>query len=220
MARPNPSVEARPNGKAPRPPTRCAYHPSGERGTSPPAPHHLERKAALKAAMSTLVLRTATCCAFFTLAVGVQAQPRPEYVIKEDLPRLGSLLRREMVGPTQVPVNLPYGQLSPKDKATFHANYERIADGDEPPFPRDGLRAVLNPIIQAQAELLVEGDLSLIATIGPDGKVIAVKAIGSPSPEMTRIAAQVLAFTPYKPAVCAGEPCTMDFPLRLKFRLD
>lgn len=41
--RPNPSVEARPNGKSPCPPPGCAYHPSGGQGASPSAPPHLER---------------------------------------------------------------------------------------------------------------------------------------------------------------------------------
>ena len=40
---PNPSVEARPNGKAARPAPGCAYHSSAGRATSPSAPPHLER---------------------------------------------------------------------------------------------------------------------------------------------------------------------------------
>jgi len=43
IPRPNPSVEARPNGKAARPAPDCAYHPSAGRATSPSAPPHLER---------------------------------------------------------------------------------------------------------------------------------------------------------------------------------
>jgi hypothetical protein len=40
---PNPSVEARPNGKPPNPPPGFAYHPSGGFGALPSAPPHLER---------------------------------------------------------------------------------------------------------------------------------------------------------------------------------
>jgi len=40
---PNPSVEARPNGKATRPLPGCAYHPSSGRAALPSAPPHLER---------------------------------------------------------------------------------------------------------------------------------------------------------------------------------
>ena len=42
-ARPNPSVEARPNGKPARPAPGCAYHPSAGLAASPSAPPHLER---------------------------------------------------------------------------------------------------------------------------------------------------------------------------------
>jgi len=41
--RPNPSVEARPNGKPACPPPACAYHPSGGQAASPSTPPHLER---------------------------------------------------------------------------------------------------------------------------------------------------------------------------------
>ena len=41
--RPNTSVEARPNGKAARPPRAVAYHAPVGRATSPSAPPHLER---------------------------------------------------------------------------------------------------------------------------------------------------------------------------------
>lgn len=44
--RPNPSVEARPNGKAPGPTPGVVYHPSAGPGTLPSVPPHLERYAA------------------------------------------------------------------------------------------------------------------------------------------------------------------------------
>jgi hypothetical protein len=44
-----------------------------------------------------------------------------------------------------------------------------------------------------------------------------VKAIGSPSPEMTQFAASVLLLTKFKPAICGGQPCKMDYPFRFAF---
>ncbi len=41
--RPNPSVEARPNGKAPGPAPAVVYHASAGPGASPSVPPHLER---------------------------------------------------------------------------------------------------------------------------------------------------------------------------------
>jgi hypothetical protein len=43
--RPNPSVEARPNGKTPGPAPGVVYHPSAGPGASPSVPPHLERWA-------------------------------------------------------------------------------------------------------------------------------------------------------------------------------
>ena len=40
---PNPSVEARPNGKAPSPRGALVYHAPHGLGTSPSVPPHLER---------------------------------------------------------------------------------------------------------------------------------------------------------------------------------
>ena len=152
--------------------------------------------------------------------VGVHAEPSPGYSIDEDEPRLGSHVRKQAVGPTKIAVNLPYHELPPEDRARLHDQYERMAEGDEPPFPLNGLRSILDPIRQGQVKLQVTGKLHLIATIGPDGKVREVKALSSPSPEMTRFAAQIMAVTRYKPALCGGQACTMDLPLRVNFQVE
>lgn len=145
------------------------------------------------------------------------AQPRPQYSIRQDSPPPGSHIRRDLTGPIAIPVNLPYEQLSAADRLKFHANYESIVEGDEPPFPKQGLGALLKPITKGQQKLYVSGDLSLVAVVAPSGEVQEVRVHGSPSPEMTRFATQILFTTPFKPAVCRGQPCAMEFPLRLRF---
>jgi hypothetical protein len=50
--------------------------------------------------------------------------------------------------------------------------------------------------------------------------VSGVKAWGSPSPEMTKFAASVLLLTRFKPAICGGQKCRMDFPLKYLFIVD
>lgn len=88
---------------------------------------------------------------------------------------------------------------------------------DEPPFPADGLKPLLHAISKGQSKLLVRGELRLVADVGPDGSVLSVQALGSPSTEMTEFAASVLVLTKFKPAVCKGQPCKMQFPLYLNF---
>ncbi len=142
---------------------------------------------------------------------------QPQHTIREEAPRVGSSIRRNLAQPVNIPVNLPYERLSPADRLKFHDSYEFIAEGDEPPFPKAGLQALLKPIAEAQQRLLATGQLLLIASVSPAGEVTTVTARGSPSPEMTKFAAQILLLTPFKPAVCGGAHCAMEFPLHINF---
>lgn len=144
----------------------------------------------------------------------------PEYGIREDTPKIGSMIRRFVTEPVSIPVNRPYDQFSAADKAAFNQYYESVDAGSEPPFPAEGMKAVLEPIAKAQARLLVRGDLFLVAKISPTGEATEVKAIGSPSAAMTTFASQVLMLTKFKPAVCGGVPCSMEFPLYMHFKLN
>jgi hypothetical protein len=146
-------------------------------------------------------------------------QSNPQYTLKEDAPRTGSNIRRDLTGSIDIAVNRPYNELSGDDKARFRSNYEQMPEGDEPPFPKAGLQAILKPVSMGQQRLRVRGDLSLVGVVDPSGKVLEVKAYGSPSPEMTQFAGQVLMLTEFKPAVCSGQPCTMEFPLRMRFTI-
>jgi len=144
----------------------------------------------------------------------------PEYSIKFENPPIGSHIRRDAVRGSPIPINRSYHELTPEQRASVHRWYESIAPGDEPPFPLDGLKPVHDAVRKGQAKLLVTGELFLIATVEANGVVAQVKAIGSPSPEMTKFASTVLLLTKFKPAVCAGRPCKMDFPLWYSFRVE
>jgi hypothetical protein len=127
---------------------------------------------------------------------------------------------RDAVSPHIIPINLAYEQLSPADRLKFHANYEALAPGDEPPFPTQGLIALLKPLYQVQQSLLVEGDLFLIASVDSAGKVTQVAVHSQSDPRMIQVAARVLMQTPFKPAKCAGRPCSMEFPLHASFKVE
>lgn len=147
-------------------------------------------------------------------------QDGPQYGIRMGHPPTGSSIRRYAVSPSSIPVNQTYGELSATDRAKLHQWWESIPDGDEPPFPREGLKPMFDAMRQAQQKLLVTGELLLVATVEADGQVSQVQAVGSPSPEMTRFSAALLTLTRFKPALCAGAACRMDFPLRYRFRVE
>ena len=89
-----------------------------------------------------------------------------------------------------------------------------VKPGDEPPYPERGLRPMVEAMMKIQGRLGYEGDLHLDATVDPDGRVSAVKVLRSPDSELSRLAATVLVDTPFKPALCGGQPCRMEFPVR------
>jgi hypothetical protein len=166
-------------------------------------------------------LRHVVFLILLSTTVSARAQaPDPQYGIKEDGSRTGSAIRRYAVSPFTIPINQTYQQLSPSDRLKVHQNYEAIAPGDEPPFPAAGLVAIFDPLRKAQQKLLANEKLFLVAMVDGTGKVTEVSAFGSQDSDMAKFAAQVLLLTPFKPAVCSGKPCPMQFPLRVDFRVE
>ena len=141
----------------------------------------------------------------------------PTRVTNEATSDTGTLIRKEMRWSSKIPLNKTYGELTPEQKAELHAMYESLPPGDEPPFPLEGMKPIFSAIKKGQEKLLAKGVLSVAVTVGPDGKAMQVVDLGSTKNlEMTQFAATVLMMTKFKPAVCAGKPCIMQFPLNLK----
>ena len=140
-----------------------------------------------------------------------------QYDIKQDKPRTGSVVRRYEVRNSTLPINKRFHELNASERELLNSLYENIQPGDEPPFPAEGLKTIYDAVGKAQQKLLVSGTLILVVTVSPSGDASAVKAIGSPSDEMTKFAASVLMLTKFKPAVCGGSPCQMDYPFSFSF---
>lgn len=153
------------------------------------------------------------------VAVFAEDAPAPEYGIKRDEPVTGTRLRDWAVTPGSLPVNFRYDQLSLEDRRKLRRMYEALPESDEPPFPADGLKTIFEPISKINRKRLGEGPLLLVATVGPSGDVDKVEAVGSPDPQLTKAASEVLLLTKFKPARCAGQPCAMEFAVRLQFTL-
>ena len=148
-----------------------------------------------------------------------QGPPAPQYSIKESAPAVGSNIRRNTMEGSRIPINRKYSELTPEEKAIVHGWWEHIPEGDEPPYPAEGLKSIHDAMAKAQEKLSVSGKLFLVATVEPDGTVSAVKVVGAPSQELVKFAGQVLLLTKFKPASCRGKPCKMDFPLQYNFTL-
>lgn len=148
---------------------------------------------------------------------GVSAQSTtPQYSIRAE-EHTSSMIRRRAAYGSVLPLNRTYAELNADEKAILHGWYESMPPGDEPPFPAAGLKPIYEALINGQDRFAAQGELFLIASVGADGKVTEVKAIGSPGAEMVQFAGAVLILTKFKPAVCSGRPCRMEFPLRQYF---
>lgn len=145
-----------------------------------------------------------------------------EKTLREASSETGSILRKtddNVVWSSKIPPNKTYAQLTPEQKNYFHSMYESVAPGDEPPFPLEGMKPIIAAITKAQAKRRAHGTLSLAVTVGPDGVAKQAAEYGSVSdPEMTKFAASILLMTKYKPALCSGQPCTMQFPFNLELK--
>lgn len=119
-----------------------------------------------------------------------------------------------------VPLNLRWEQLNDAQKAVVRGWYLDMAAGDEPPYPRAGLRPVIEAVWRGQQRMLETGDLLVVATVDSRGEVQEVQAFGTPNKELVDYISRVVIQTRFKPAVCGGTPCRMDFPLNVKLLVE
>jgi hypothetical protein len=124
----------------------------------------------------------------------------------------GTIIKKDIRWNSKIPLKATYEQLTPEQKAELHKMYEALPEGDEPPFPEEGIKPIFSAIKKAQRIRQARGELIMAVTVGPDGKATVVEELGSVYDlQMTELAEQVLLLTKYKPAKCKGEPCTMKF---------
>jgi Gram-negative bacterial TonB protein C-terminal len=129
----------------------------------------------------------------------------------------GSIIKRNIVENACYPLNKTYSNFTPEEKAKFQARYSDMPESDEPPFPTRGMAPILRDVMKLADALRAEGSLSMSVTIDATGAATQVSLLKSPSKEFANAVAYVLITAKYKPAVCGGQACTMDFPFRMSF---
>jgi len=138
--------------------------------------------------------------------------PAPTRYYNSPTGSTGTILKQEIRWNSKIPLNKTYGELTPEQKAELNKMYETLAPGDEPPFPAEGIKPIFTAIKNAQRVLQARGQLDMKVTVDAEGKAIKVEDVGSVrTGQMTELAQQVLLLTKYKPAVCSGQPCTMQY---------
>jgi Gram-negative bacterial TonB protein C-terminal len=129
----------------------------------------------------------------------------------------GSIIKRNIIESGCYPLNKTYGNFTPEEKAKFQAQYSDMPETDEPPFPAKGMAPILRDVMKLADALRAEGNLSMFVTIDATGAATQISLLKSPSKEFANAVAHILITAKYKPAVCGGQVCTMDFPFRMSF---
>ncbi len=157
-------------------------------------------------------LLLATAAFLLPLAVGAA---EPQYHIRFKEPALGTRVIKNMFT-LNVPPEKNYSELTEAEKNRVKANFDAMPAADEPPYPVGGVRALYTVISEVQHYWKTEGELEMVASVKADGTVSNVSVYKTPPRwEMAPYVAQILAVQKFKPAICDGVPCAMDFPLKL-----
>ena len=149
--------------------------------------------------------------------VHAQEKEAPQYSLKQDEPRTGSNLKRTTLKGGPVPFNLRYSELTAEQQGFVKSEYEHLGPSDEPPYPVDGMTLIYKSMVKAQKAFNPIEDISAAVDIDSLGDAKSVVFFGKPDPNMKQFVASLLMLQKYKPAVCGGVPCNMQFPFRMRF---
>jgi len=114
-------------------------------------------------------------------------------------------------------MDLRYDQMTPEQQAAVKSVYDRMPADDEPPFPAGGMSPVVKALLKGAGAYHVYGLVDLTVEVGPDGTARGVSAYALPDDaDFRQFVVSLVMVTRYKPAVCAGKPCVMSWPLQLE----
>lgn len=153
----------------------------------------------------------------FTVSTAQAQTSTGQFAIKEYAPRAGTSILRDAVRSPRLPINKKFAELNASERQSLVSYYPTFDANNEPPYPADGLRPMMELALKAQNKLVEKGRVFLWVSVDAAGKTTEVKVVDSPSPDMTKALAGVMFYTNFKPARCGGAACAMDFPLELEF---
>lgn len=116
-----------------------------------------------------------------------------------------------------LPLDATYANLTEEQKALVRSRFGPMLEGDEPPYPINGMGPIYRGFAAAQQKFMIEETLILLADVDSLGNVTSVTVTGSPGRDMTKLLARLMVAQKYKPALCQGTPCAKKFPFRIEF---
>lgn len=142
----------------------------------------------------------------------------PEYGVRLESAATGSSVRRYNLAPSPVPINRSFSELSAEERDTVRLWFESLKTSEEPPYPVEGLRPIYAAISRAQQFILTWGRLKARAWIDVTGNVDRIEFFELPDPRLREVVTATLFPMKFKPALCAGRPCEMEFPIDVTFK--
>jgi hypothetical protein len=139
-------------------------------------------------------------------------------------PQMGSYLKRT-VFEGSLPRYKTYAELGQEEKDMLKSAYENMPDKDEPPYPEYGMQEIWTPLsklhqLMVRDGILVRGNFYALVRVDGTGKGRSISILETPDTDFNKPAAIVLLKkVKYKPAMCNGAPCVMDFPVRIEFEI-
>ena len=144
------------------------------------------------------------------------AQQKDGKSIKEDAPALGTTLKKKLATST-ISMDKTYAELDEDEKAQIRSVYDDMPDDDEPPYPLHGTREIHRKMMQVQQIVVAKGRLTMTVDVSSTGEASSVTVYESPDTDITQVAARALMETPFKPAICKGKPCKMQYFFQANF---
>jgi len=167
--------------------------------------------------MSSHLGRVMAGCLLVACIQGAAAADLPRKQFEIRVQETGTRFGRAAMTSPGMPLNRRYPELDAAEKALVRANYEGMPEADEPPFPAEGLLLIFTELHTGAEQGLPRGLLAVVVDVGSNGKVQHAESFGKVDADFARFAASVLARTPFKPGICAGKPCAMQYVLRIHF---
>ena len=118
-----------------------------------------------------------------------------------------------------LPYDRSYEQLSPEQKAVLRAEYDSVGPKDEPPYPKYGLSDVADAVARMPRRATLEGEVILTVRVDERGDAKSVSVYKTPDAKLSNLVAYTLTRTKFKPGLCEGRPCAMDYVFKYYFKV-
>ena len=117
------------------------------------------------------------------------------------------------------PMKKKFDSLSPAERAALRALYDGMPEKDEPPFPKAGMAPIMSDVAELAGVAKVTGLVSIFVNVDAAGNATGVRIMKAPNIDVAKAISFILVQAKYKPAMCNGAACAMEFPFRFNLTL-